>query len=181
MIDSFWGNIFRQQEKEEESIRKTLKKIPIFEGLTRKELRAIERILHRREYTAGEVIFHQGEPAAGMYIIIEGKVRIFLEPTQQVVAELHDGDFFGELALLNESPRSATAIAKMDCKMLGFFKPDLLDLIELNPKLGVKIVMQLSAVIGNRLNKSNEQMQALQIRLHNLTQKRKKNPESANG
>jgi len=41
--------------------------------------------------------------------------------------------------------------------------------------------MQLSAVIGNRLNKSNEQIQALQVRLHNLTQKRKKNPESTNG
>jgi len=108
MIDSFWGNIFRQQEKEEENIRKTLKRIPIFEGLSRKELRAIERILHRRQYATGEVIFHQGEPSAGMYIIVEGKVRIFLEPTQQVVAELHDGDFFGELALLNESPRSAT-------------------------------------------------------------------------
>lgn len=181
MTDSFWGNIFRQQEKEEESIRKTLKKIPIFEGLTRKELRAIERILHRREYTTGEIIFHQDEPAAGMYIIVEGKVRIFLEPARQVVAELHDGNFFGELALLDESPRSATAIAKLDCKMLGFFKPDLLNLIELNPKLGVKIVMQLNAVIGKRLTKSNEQVQALQIRLHNLTPERKKNPENTNG
>ena len=89
-----------------------------------------------------------------------------------MIAELHDGDFFGELALLDDSPRSATVIARMDCKMLGFFQSDLLDLIERTPRLGVKIVMRLLTVIGERLKKSNEQVQALQIKLYNLKQKR---------
>lgn len=177
MIDSFWGNIFRRQDQETESIRKTLRKIPIFQGLSKNELKAVERILHRREYKAGETIFHQDEPAAGMYIIEKGKVQVFFEPTQQVIAELHDGDFFGEPALLDDSPRSATVIARIDCKMLGFFKPDLLDLIQRNPRLGIKIILQLSAVIGRRLTKSNEQVQALQIKLHRISQKRKPDPE----
>ena len=179
MLDSFWGNIFRQPEKEDESIRKILKKIPIFAGLTRNELKAIERILHRRDYKAGEIIFHQGEPAAGMYIIEKGKVQVFFEPTQQVIAELHDGDFFGELALLDDSPRTATVMVKMDSRMLGFFKPDLIDLIERTPKLGIKVIMQLSSVIGRRLNKANEQVQVLQKKLHSLTQKRKASAEGA--
>ena len=108
-----------------------------------------------------------------MYIIEKGKVQVFFEPTQQVIAELHDGDFFGELALLDDSPRSATVMVKLDSRMLGFFKPDLIDLIERSPKLGIKIVMQLSGVIGKRLNKANEQVQVLQKKLHSLTQKRK--------
>jgi CRP-like cAMP-binding protein len=161
MIDSFWGNIFRRQDQETESIRKTLRKIPIFQGLSKNELKAVERILHRREYKADET----------------GKVQVFFEPTQQVIAELHDGDFFGELALLDDSPRSATVIARIDCKMLGFFKPDLLDLIQRNPRLGTKIILQLSTVIGRRLTKSNEQVQALQIKLHRISQKRKLDPE----
>ncbi|MCB0289925.1 MAG: cyclic nucleotide-binding domain-containing protein [Calditrichaeota bacterium] len=171
-MDSFWGNIFRQREKEEEGIRYILRRIPVFKGLNRKELAAVERILYRREYKSGEIIFHQGDPAAGMYIIEKGKVQVVFEPTQQVIAELHDGDFFGELALLDDSPRSATVIARMDCKMLGFFQSDLLDLIERTPRLGVKIVMRLLTVIGERLKKSNEQVQALQIKLYNLKQKR---------
>lgn len=179
MLDSFWSNIFRQPEKEDESIRKILKKIPIFAGLGKNEIKAIERILHRRDYKAGEIIFHQGEPAAGMYIIEKGKVQVYFEPTQQVIAELHDGDFFGELALLDDSPRTATVIVKLDSRMLGFFKPDLIDLIERNPKLGIKVIMQLSSVIGKRLNKANEQVQVLQKKLHSLTQKRKANTEEA--
>lgn len=177
MIDSFWGNIFRGPDKGSESIRKTLKKIPIFEGLTKKELAAVERILHRREYKSGEIIFYQGEPAAGMYIIEQGKVKVYLEATQQVLVELHDGDFFGELGLLDDSPRSATVIATIDSTMLGLFKTDLLELISHSPRLGVKIILQLSTVLGRRLRKSNDQVQALQVKLHTLTQKRKANPE----
>ncbi len=173
MIDSFWGNIFRQ-EGEEENIRSILRKIPIFEGLSRKELAAVERILNHRQYKNGETIFRHDDPAGGMYIIIKGKVQVVFEPTQQVIAELYDGNFFGELALIDESPRSATVIAKMDSKILGFFQSDFLDLIDRNPKLGVKIAMRLLTVIGARLNKSNEQVQALQLKLYNLQQKRRR-------
>lgn len=172
MIDSFWGNIFRQGNEEEQNIRNILRKIPIFEGLSRKELAAVERILNHREYKNGEKIFHHGDPAGGMYIIIKGKVQVVFEPTQQVIAELYDGDFFGELALIDESPRSATVITKMDSRVLGFFQSDLLDLIDRSPKLGVKIAMRLLTVIGARLNKSNEQVQALQLKLYTLKQKR---------
>lgn len=180
MIDSFWGNIFRQQNEENENIRSILRKIPIFEGLSRKELAAVERILNHREYKNGETIFHHGDPSGGMYIIIKGKVQVVFEPTQQVISELYDGDFFGELALIDDSPRSATVITKMDSKVLGFFQSDLLDLIDRSPKLGVKIAMRLLTVIGARLNKSNEQVQALQTKLYSLKQKRRRsNTESS--
>ncbi|MEW6510156.1 MAG: cyclic nucleotide-binding domain-containing protein [Bacteroidota bacterium] len=141
--------------------RDTLKMIPIFTDLTRRELAAVERILHHREYHAGEVIFRQAEPGLGMYIIESGRVTIRAEESTDSVSELGDGEFFGELPLLDGGTRSATAIAKTPCRIYGFFQPDLFGLIERNPRLGVKIVMSLAAIIGMRLRAANERVESL--------------------
>jgi CRP-like cAMP-binding protein len=143
----------------EDRLADLLRKIPIFAECNKRELAAVERILHRREYLRDEVIFHQDDPGLGMYIIETGKVAIIAEPSRHVLSELGDGEFFGELALLTESPRSATAVALTPCKALGFFQPDLFGLIERNPRLGVKIVLRLAAIIGDRLRKANDQIQ----------------------
>ncbi|MGO9612960.1 MAG: cyclic nucleotide-binding domain-containing protein [Dissulfurispiraceae bacterium] len=162
-MDSFWGNIFRSQKKETSEIRGILKKIPIFDNLSDRDLTHIERIVHRREYRPQEVIFRQGDPGLGMYIIENGNVTILLEPTSQVLAELCDGEFFGELALLDDSPRTATAIAKCPARMLCVFQPDLFDLISRNPRLGVKILLHLARTIGERLRRSNIEIHALDL------------------
>jgi len=167
-MDSFWGNIFKNHKKEKETIISILKKIPIFEGLSNRDLNFIEPLLHPREYRPEEIIFHQGEPGVGMYIIEEGVVKIVFEPTNRLLAELGPGEFFGELALLDESPRSAAAIAKTDCKVWGMFQSDLFSIIERNPRLGVKITLRLARVIGERLKKSNVQVQELQKQLDDL-------------
>ncbi|RMH75892.1 MAG: cyclic nucleotide-binding domain-containing protein [Calditrichaeota bacterium] len=167
-MDSFWGNIFKRRSLEEEEIREVLRRLPMFSGLKDKDLAALERILYRREYCAGEEVFRQGDPTAGMYIIVKGTVEVIFEPTGQVLAELTDGDFFGELALLGDTPRSATIRCKTDCQLLGFFQSDLYDLLERNPKLGVKILLRLARVIGERLIRSNEQVDQMRRELHEL-------------
>ncbi len=170
-MKSLWANIFKKNHQGEESIISILKKIPIFSELTRKELESIQHILHQRTYRKGEVIFRQGDAGVGMYIIEKGTVLIKLEPYGQIVAELHDGEFFGELALLDDSPRSASAIAGTDCKMLGFFQPDLFGLIERNPRLGVKIVLKLAQIIGERLKAANRENQEIRKKLQELEEK----------
>lgn len=162
-MDSFWGNIFRQTD--ETSVYSLLRDIPLFEGLSRGELSAIESILHRREYASEEVLFHQGNPGVGMYIIREGTVEIVYEPTGDILAELSDGDFFGELALLNETPRSATAIARTESILYGLFRPDLLGLVKREPSLGVEVLLRMSRVISERLIETNKQVQQLRERL----------------
>ncbi len=152
-----------------------LKKVPIFEKMSRRELDAIERIMYRREYRSGEVIFRQGEPGVGMYVVQHGTVSIVFEPTGQVLAELRDGDFFGEIALLNETPRSATAQAKTDCTLWGLFQPELLDLLGRDPRLGVKLLLPLAQIAGQRLIRADAQMQALR---DELTQHEAQNPQS---
>ncbi|MEJ2634099.1 MAG: cyclic nucleotide-binding domain-containing protein [Calditrichia bacterium] len=164
-MKSLWENIFRDKNQTEESISAILKKIPIFQELKDKELEAVERILHRRFYKQEEIVFRQGDAGVGMYIIEKGRVKIRLEPAGQIVAHLKEGEFFGELALLDDSPRSATAIAESDCKMLGFFQPDLFGLIDRNPRLGVKIVSMLAKSIGDRLKAANEENQEMRNQL----------------
>ena len=156
---SFLG--LKKHEGRKVRFRDTLRSIPIFSELGRRELASVERILHKREYAAGEVIFRQDEPGLGMYIIETGRVSILTDQSHDNMTELGDGEFFGELPLLDGGSRSATAVAKTPCRIFGFFQPDLFSLIERNPRLGVKIVLSLAAIIGMRLRAVNERVQTL--------------------
>jgi CRP/FNR family cyclic AMP-dependent transcriptional regulator len=160
-VNKLWENIFKFHQKEKDEIDNILIQIPIFQDLNNRELRTIKRILHQREYKKNEVIFNQGDVGLGMYIIVKGTVEIVCGPARHILAELNEGDFFGELALLDDSPRSATAVSKTPCKMLCFFKPELLDLINRDPGLGSKILFKLAWTIGERLKSTNEQVSEL--------------------
>ena len=164
-MDSIWSFIFKTKEQEEEKILTVLRRLPIFKDLSRREVSSIERILHRRTYAIGEDIFTQGVPGAGMYIILSGDVSIILEPGNKELALLKEGEFFGEMALLDESPRSATARARTQCIVLGFFQSDLFSLLDRSPKLGSKIILRLARIVGDRLKHSNEQVFTLQEKL----------------
>ena len=158
----FWSLFgIKKHEGKRVRFRDTLRSIPIFSELGRRELASVERILHKREYAAGEVIFRQDEPGLGMYIIETGRVSILTDQSHDNMTELGDGEFFGELPLLDGGSRSATAVAKTPCRIFGFFQPDLFSLIERNPHLGVKIVLSLAAIIGMRLRAVNERVQTL--------------------
>lgn len=147
-----------------------LKKMPIFEKLSHRELQAIIRILHAREYQPEEIIFRENEPGLGMYIIEKGKVAILSESAKLQLTELGNGDFFGEIALLDAAPRSATAIAKEPCRIFGFFQPDLFGLIERNPQLGVKIVLAISRLVCERLRQTNQRAYAFNEALQQMKQ-----------
>jgi CRP/FNR family transcriptional regulator, cyclic AMP receptor protein len=169
---------YHQKEKDGENLLPVLERIPVFKDLSKRELSAIERILHRREYLAGEIVIRQGEPGMGMYIIQSGKVDVLSEPAGVQLSQLGDGDFFGEVALLDETPRSASVVAKEATRILGFFQSDLFSLIERNPRLGVKIVIRLAQFLGERLKRANQQVLELTGQVRQAagenTQERKK-------
>ena len=156
-----WTRLFgytRGRDSAELSTIELLSRVPLFEELSRRELAALEKILHRREYIRNELIFKLGELGVGMYIVQQGKVSIMSNSEEHELAEMNDGDFFGEIALLDESPRSATAIAKTDCIVFGFFQPDLFGLIARDPRLGMKIVLRVARHVGQRLRTTNERL-----------------------
>lgn len=171
--DTIWSNIFKKEEKKETNIFMVLHRIPIFQDLNRKELKAIDRILHRRTYKEGEIIFSENEPGVGMYIIESGKVHISLGKENKLLAVLSDGDFFGEMALLLESPRTATAIANAPLKMLGFFQPDFFGLLQTQPRTGNKVLHWLAKMIAERLRQTSMENTALKFKISEYNAKKK--------
>lgn len=155
-MNSLWSNIFSRQNRDADDPKQILAQIPIFSDLTSPELREIERIVHVRTYEAGEFIFREGDVGAGMYVIAEGRVDIILQTQEEDgspkhLAALEKSDFFGELSLLDSERRSATAQASAPSILIGLFRPDLLDLIERNPRLGSKVLINVARIIGKRL------------------------------
>ena len=164
MKHPIWSNFFRKNKETLSQVQLTLKQIPVFQGLSTRELSAIENILHRREYQKGEIIFKENTPGLGMYIILEGKVSISGRNTNnQTVnfANLETGDFFGEVSLIDESFRSANATSETECHLVAFFKEELMHILKHSPKLGNKLLLNLAQVISSRLKKTNESLQNL--------------------
>jgi CRP-like cAMP-binding protein len=161
-IDSIWGNIFKGKNDKNQNIRQFLKNIPLFAQLHKRELKDIEHLVHRRQYKSSEVIFWQNEPGVGMYIVQSGEVGIFQDyntTEQKQLARLIQGDFFGEMALLEDDNRSATAVALSESHLLGVFHPDLFDLFERKAELGVKVLVILANILAQRLRKTNLELQ----------------------
>jgi len=165
--NAYWKNIFTNWGKEQSETVTIIKKIPIFANLKIKELEEVSKLLHDRIYKPDEYVFKRHAPGEGMFIIHSGIINIIVGESSgnsQVLAELSNGDFFGEMALLEDEVRSAAALAKDHTKLLGFFRSDLETLIEINPSLGNKILQNLSKVVCTRLRKTNELLMDNQLK-----------------
>jgi len=164
---SFWVNFFNSPT-EETNLKNSLKTIPLFNDLTKRDLSSLIKIIHNRTFVPGELIFHQGDPGIGLYIIREGEVEIERENDhneKKTLATFIKGDFFGELALVDGETRSASAVAKTESKVSVIFKPDLDEFIEKYPRKGIKILTGISSMIALRLRKLNEDYFDLQYNL----------------
>lgn len=176
-MNFLWENVFKRLEQSQ-NISTILSRNILFRNLNKRELKFIENIVHLRRYREGEAIFRQGEAGVGMYIIVKGAVDISIiddmvsdkeKAREVVVTRLEPGDFFGELALVEEiSTRSATAYSSEDTLLVGFFKPDLLEILESSPSIGVKVVFRLAEVLGRRLKETTDKISQLKKEIHLL-------------
>ncbi len=151
---AFWGNPFKKTGSDIETEIKFLSTVSIFDSLSKRHIEKIHSLIHVRRYEEGEIIFRQGDPGVGMYIVREGHIEVFNEyadNTRNKIADIIDGEFFGEISLLNDSPRSATSVAKTKTTLFGLFRPDLLGLIDSDTKLGFRLIYRLSQIVAERL------------------------------
>ncbi len=157
-----WDNLFRQNAREQ-TLTHRLRQNILFKDLNSRELGLVERLVNLRSFRPGEVIFRQGDAGVGMYIVSKGRVNIYVEEinpatkavlTTEVTTRGPD-DFFGDLALVDPTNRrGASAIAAEETSLIGFFKPDLIEITQRNPSAGVKILWRLGEVIGTRLRET---------------------------
>jgi CRP-like cAMP-binding protein len=167
-----WTDLFRPSRKND-SIIEVLRGNILFQALSPLDLRYLSGLVYERIHERDEPIFRQGDRGLGMYLISKGSVAIrtqLAEPGgtpgagggEVHVTTLTEGGFFGELALVDpDNLRSATAIALERTVTIGFFKPDLMELLERRPAMGVQILFQLSMVLGKRLLETTERITTL--------------------
>jgi len=186
--DGIWDSIVGRTDRKqvERDIVDVLKRIQIFDGLSNRELRNFARISYQRTYAENETIVIEGQDSAGMYVILDGTVKVTRkveDGTTITLKTLEDGTFFGDVGLLDNAPRTATVTAIRSSRIIGFFRPELLTLIESDPKLASKVIFVLAKVLASRLRFTNQELQKAQFendRLRNLTQKTDKQPGDQN-
>lgn len=161
-----------------DNIPKFLRRLRVLKNLSDNELRLFSKFLHMRKFEPGEKIFRQNQPGFGCYFIYSGLVDIIVEGDgvtesgnavdvkSRHVVSLERGDYFGELALLqDESLRNATAVAQHHTVLLGVFKPDLEEIIQTKPVLGAKFLQSVSQIIANRLHSLTNEVRYLKHKL----------------
>ncbi|MET0268421.1 MAG: cyclic nucleotide-binding domain-containing protein [Duganella sp.] len=130
-----------------------LKESPLFATLTPLELKAIDGLMHERRYLADEIIFDEGEDGQALYMLMSGRVLIsrLHHGGRELVAEVGPGDFFGDMALLDNAPRNAQTRAIDNCEVAVFFRADFMGLMETDAVIGYKIALALARHLGGRL------------------------------
>jgi CRP/FNR family transcriptional regulator, cyclic AMP receptor protein len=116
----------------------TLQTIPLFNGCTKKELASISRIVHHQEFPAGHSIVVQGREGAGLHVIIEGTVKVEVDGRSR--RKLGPGSFFGEIALLDNGPRTATVTAETPLRTLSIVSWQFRGILEEQPKLAIRML-----------------------------------------
>jgi len=141
-------------KKAKESSRLSmLRKLSPFATLSRAELRVVDSLLHERHYLKGEIIFDEGEEGQALYAIISGRVLVCRQgaPDTGRIAELDAGIAFGELALLENAPRSAQTRAAQDCVLASLSRSDFESLLDTHAVVASKIALQLARQFGRQL------------------------------
>lgn len=138
-----------------------LAKVPFFDGLTREALSLIAAAAREESHGLGTRIFQYGDPGDKLFVILEGKVRISREVAgmgEEALAVLGPGQVFGEMALLDESPRSADAVAHERCRLLVITKDAFDDLLFLHKALAYEVLWSCVRMLASRLRETNDKL-----------------------
>jgi len=128
-------------------LRETLQKVDFFYSLHFDELDQLIKALRKRKVAKGTVIIRQGEVGDAFFLISEGRVSVNIKKGvlagQKKVAELMVGDFFGEMALVTDEPRTATVIAEEPTELFVLYKSDFKKILLANPRISEIIKSEL--------------------------------------
>jgi CRP/FNR family cyclic AMP-dependent transcriptional regulator len=120
----------------------TLKRVPLFAALERKELEQIAGSMRERTFSAGQSVTQQGAGGAGFFIVESGQADVSVDGQQR--GTIGPGDYFGEIALLTGSERTATITATSDLHCYGMTPWDFRPLVEGNPAIAWKLLQSMA-------------------------------------
>ena len=129
---------------------------PLFAGLPRRLLGRLATRFLEKAYHPGEVVFHQGDPGRALFVVVEGTIEITQATPEgdAVVATLGAGDAFGELALIDQSPRSGSARVAEPARLLILYKTDFDALMTAEARIAVIVLGNLSRVLATYVRRN---------------------------
>ena len=143
-----------------------LGRIDLFSGLKPEALELIAKVAGEESHALGTKIFQHGDAGDKLYLILEGKVRISREVPgmgEEALAVLGPGQLFGEMALLDESPRSADARVHERCRLLVIPKDGFDDLLFLHKDLAYEVLWSIVRMLVGRLRETTDKLTFLSV------------------
>ncbi|MEO8031176.1 MAG: Crp/Fnr family transcriptional regulator [Gemmatimonadota bacterium] len=137
-----------------------LRRVPFFAGLPDEELAAIAELVREREYPKGSVILFAADQGDSLYLVAAGEVKVVLigeDGREVVLSVMGEGNFFGEMSLLDDEPRSAHVIALQDTRLLLLRREDFRSRLRASPDLAIALLRELS----RRLRRADDRIGSL--------------------
>jgi CRP/FNR family cyclic AMP-dependent transcriptional regulator len=140
-----------------------LRRVPLFSGLSEMDLSGFAPVLRERRFPKGSVIMMQGERGDAVYLLAEGQVKVLLigeDGREVILSVLGPGSFFGEMALLDDEPRSAHVVAMEDSLLLLLRREDFQARLRSSPDVALGLLRELS----QRLRRADDKIGSLALR-----------------
>jgi CRP/FNR family cyclic AMP-dependent transcriptional regulator len=133
-----------------------LRAVSLFATLNQRELEIVNGFVHDRTYAPGEIVFDEGEEGQALYVVFTGEVVICRPGHRESgrLAALGPGTFFGDLALLDNAPRAAQAIAAIESHLGVFFRSDFQNVLETDARAATKLYRSLAHHVARRLRET---------------------------
>ena len=137
-----------------------LRNVPLFAHLNLDQLDAVAAFLEEQFFLAGEVVVREGDPGDHLYVLVEGEVDAVKDrgtPREHLLNSMQPPSYFGEIAILDRSPRSATVVASTDVRVLRLAGDRFRELILQSPEIAFEVLR----VLTSRLRRSDERSSAI--------------------
>lgn len=167
VIDAEWENLFADGVVDgggvvdrKEPLVKVLGRISILGLLRASELQLLSRIVHTRRFDTGETVVQRGARQSGFYLVRSGSVNIVRHGAggPRTLDTLQPPALLGEFSLVDDAPRSTSIVAAEPSELIGFFKPDLMDVLVTKPGMGCAILLRLAEEMSRNLNRDYEKL-----------------------
>ncbi len=165
--DPEWGNMTLRDNKQE-NLPDILARLALFDTLTRQELHTIERIMHRRRFVTGEMI---PTPRSGLFVVVSGTVHVvrhLADGEQIVIDTLREGELVGEIVPLDDAQQATSILSAEQSVLVGFFRSDLVDLVNTHPRMGFKILCRLSQIMSHRMQHAMDDLRKIRMTLSKI-------------
>jgi len=149
---------FSSPDKETLEKIDVLNEIKLFENARREDLVEVARECTFQPMEEGETVVHKGDPGDGMFIVDNGQVSVQIDDSTSPVATFGGGEYFGEMALIEEATRSADVVCDIEGRLLFFSKEGFYSVLRGHPSTASKFLFVLARTLSNRLRETNEKL-----------------------